>query len=255
MFWNNFVSLCIKKNSSPSAVCLELGFSKTMATNWKNGSQPRDTTLQRIATYFGVTTDYLIGRESDAPIKSDEAIELNRENIRWIPVFETVSAGFGAYASNDVQDYMPVYFSTLAEAEETICIKVRGDSMQPNIDDGDIIQVHKQDSVDSGAIAVVLVDGDDGLVKKMIYGNDWIELHSINPMYAPMRFENADMERIRVVGLVTQVTKGINGRKANSVRANNQDVDSLIEIVKRMNSGEQQRFQKIYKDYLSSKKE
>lgn len=254
MFWNNFVSLCIKKNSSPSAVCLELGFSKTMATNWKNGSQPRDTTLQRIADYFGVSVSYLIGKEEETRIQSDEAVELNRANIRWVPIFETVSAGFGALASSDIQDYMPVYFSNLSEAEETICIKVKGDSMQPNIDDGDIIQVHKQDTVDSGAVAVVLIDGDDGLVKKMIYGNDWIELHSINPMYAPMRFESGDMDRVRVVGLVTQVTKGVNGRKAHSVRAEQDSASAIMDNLKKMNADELRRFNQIYTEYFRKQK-
>lgn len=254
MFWENFILLCNKGNTSPSAVCLELGLSKAIATRWKNGSIPRDTTLLQIADYFGVTVDYLIGREEEKPIRSDEAIQLDRESIRWIPIFETVSAGFGAYASNDIQDYMPVYFSNLSEENETICIKVKGDSMQPYIDDGDIIQVHKQDAVDSGAVAVVLIDGDDGLVKKMIYGNDWIELHSINPMYSPMRFENADMDRVRVVGLVTQVTKGINGRKVNSLRADRTSAASVMDDLKKMNVDELRRFNQIYTEYMSKQK-
>lgn len=253
MFWDNFYDLCLKNGSSPNKIAKEIGISSGAITKWKNGTEPTPSKARLIADYFGVSVDYLIGRESEKPIKSDEAIELERTNIRWIPIFETVSAGFGAYASNDIQDYMPVYFSNLTEAEDTICIKVRGDSMHPKIEDGDIIQVHKQDSVDSGAIAVVLVDGDDGLVKKMIYGNDWIELHSINPMYAPMRFENADVNRIRVVGLVTQVTKGINGRKANSVRAEQTSASAVMDNLKKMNADELRLFNQIYTEYMRKK--
>lgn len=254
MFWENFVLLCNEKKMSPSGVCSALKFSTTTASNWKNGSQPRDTALRKIADYFGVTVEYLIGKETEKPIRSDEAIELDRQNIRWVPVFESVSAGFGAFASSDIQDYMPVYFSNLSEAEDTICIKVKGDSMHPKIEDGDIIQVHKQDTVDSGSIAVVMVDGDDGLVKKIIYGHDWIELHSINPMYAPMRFEPSDMDRIRVVGLVTQVTKGINGKKVNSVRAEQQNASELMDNLKKMNADELKRFNQIYTEYMRNKK-
>lgn len=126
-----------------------------------------------------------------------------------VPLFESVSAGFGALAINDVQDYVPLYFTSPIEAAETICIKVHGDSMSPKIEDGDIIQVHKQDSVDSGSLAVVLVDGDNGLVKKVLYGETWIELHSINPMYKPMRFNGPDVERVRVVGLVKKIIKDV----------------------------------------------
>ena len=118
-----------------------------------------------------------------------------------------MSAGFGAYADSRILEYIPTYIKCDYEAENTICIKVVGDSMYPKIEDGDIIQVLKQDSVDSGSVAVVLVDGDEGLVKKVIYGSDWIELHSFNPIYKTMRFNGADVQRIRVVGLVKTVIK------------------------------------------------
>ena len=240
MFWKKFIFLCESKNKSPSAVCSELGFSTTMATKWKKGSQPRDTSLLKIADYFGVTVDDLLSnkqkintfvsyssdekqkeqmrelqeRLNEAKMKEIEepkqqlyALESSR--VHMVPLFESVSAGFGALAINDVQDYVPLYFTSPIEAAETICIKVHGDSMSPKIEDGDIIQVHKQDSVDSGSLAVVLVDGDNGLVKKVLYGETWIELHSINPMYKPMRFNGPDVERVRVVGLVKKIIKDV----------------------------------------------
>jgi len=55
----------------------------------------------------------------------------------------------------------------------------------------------------------VLLDGDEGLVKKVLYGDDWIELHSINPLYKTMRFEGAQVMRLRVVGLVRSVIKSV----------------------------------------------
>ncbi|MBE6847768.1 MAG: helix-turn-helix domain-containing protein [Ruminococcus sp.] len=129
------------------------------------------------------------------------------DHIRMVPVFESVSAGFGALAENSVVDFIPLRIVSDYEAAETICIRVQGDSMFPKIEDGDLIQVHKQDSVDSGDIAVVLLDGEEGLVKKVIYGPTWIELHSINPMYPVQRFEDADVLRLRVVGKVKRVIK------------------------------------------------
>lgn len=63
MFWNNFVSLCTKHNTTPNAVCSELKLSNAAATHWKNGSVPRDTTLKKIADFFNVSTDSLLGKE------------------------------------------------------------------------------------------------------------------------------------------------------------------------------------------------
>ena len=129
------------------------------------------------------------------------------ENIYKIPVFSSVSAGFGAYACSDVIDYLHLYIANPADVPEMLCIKVTGDSMYPKIEDGDIIVVRKQDSVDSGSIAVVLVDGEEGFVKKVIYDNETIELVSINPEYAPKIFKGAEVLRVRVVGIVKQVIK------------------------------------------------
>ena len=251
MFWEKFILLCNERKMSPSAVCLDLGFSKATATNWKKGSQLRDTTLKKIADYFGVSVEYFKGETERAQAES-EVIDLDQRKMRMVPLFETVSAGFGAYASDNIEDYMPLYFSNPSEALQTICIKVRGDSMYPKIENGDIIQVHKQESVDSGSIAVVLLDGDEGLVKVVEYGSDWIELHSINPMYPPMRFDRAETAKIRVVGLVTQVIKGINGRKPNSIKISDNKKE-LLDNIDKMDADELREFNRIYNEYLKKK--
>lgn len=213
MFWKNFIFLCKNKNESPSAACSALGFSATMATKWKNGSVPRETTLIKIAEYFGVTVDYLLGKEDTRPAEPrQELTQLDAERVYPIPLFENVSAGFGSYARNEIVDYVPLYFTNATEAAETICIRVRGDSMSPKIEDGDIIQVRKQDEVSSGSIAVVLLDGDEGLVKHVLYGDGWIELRSLNPFYKPMRFNGPDALRVRPVGLVTKIIKNVSGQ-------------------------------------------
>lgn len=60
MFWNNFVSLCLEHNTKPNPVAKELGLSSGSVTRWKQGSIPNDTTLKKIADYFGVNKDDLL---------------------------------------------------------------------------------------------------------------------------------------------------------------------------------------------------
>lgn len=134
---------------------------------------------------------------------------LPNDIVYMIPVFESVSAGFGAYACSDVTEYFPMYIENPADAADMLCIKVKGDSMYPKIEEGDIVAVRKQSSVDSGSLAVMLIDGEEGVVKKVNYGPDWIELISINPMYPPRRFEGAEVQRLQVVGLVKKVIKNV----------------------------------------------
>lgn len=251
MFYEIFLKLCNQNNIKPNNVTKAIGLSNATATDWKKGSVPRDTTLLKIADYFGVSVEYFKGEPERAQTES-ETIALDQHNIRMVPLFQTVSAGFGAYASEDIQDYMPVYFHNPSESAQTICIKVRGDSMYPKIEDGDIIQVHKQESVDDGSIAVVLLDGDEGLVKKVQYSPNGVDLISMNPMYPPMRFEGMEARRVRVVGLVTQVIKGINGRKVGSVKmADNKK--ELLDNIDKMDADELREFNRIYNEYMKSK--
>ena len=67
------------------------------------------------------------------------------------------------------------------------------------------LDVYKRQSVDSGSYAVVLIDDEEGVIKKIVYGPNFIELHSINPMYPVRRFENENVLRIRVFGLVRSI--------------------------------------------------
>ncbi len=63
MFWDFFEDLCLSVGKKPNTVCRELGFSSATATHWKNQTTPNGDALCRIADYFGVSVDYLLGRE------------------------------------------------------------------------------------------------------------------------------------------------------------------------------------------------
>lgn len=63
MFWNRFFYLCTTNNTTPNAVCAKLGLSTATATHWKNGSIPKGDALLKIADYFNVSIDYLLGRD------------------------------------------------------------------------------------------------------------------------------------------------------------------------------------------------
>lgn len=64
MFYDLFYSLCKQKGVSASKACLEMGLSRSLAAKWKNtGANPSAEVLPKIAAYFGVTVDYLLGNE------------------------------------------------------------------------------------------------------------------------------------------------------------------------------------------------
>ena len=81
MFWEIFIKLCVQHNQKPNHVTKALGLSTATATDWKKGSTPRDTTLQKIADYFNVSVDYLLGKE-DKKIPLGPIME-REEDILW----------------------------------------------------------------------------------------------------------------------------------------------------------------------------
>ena len=206
MFKKIFTELCNGRGEAPSAVCERVGLSNSAYSKWDETSVPRTATLYRIAEYFNVSVAYLKGEEDTIPADTTGFAVEDMLNLRRVPIYETVSAGLGATADDRPTEYIPLCFDSAYEADNTICIRVKGDSMAPIINNGDIVHVLKQDVVERGMMAVVLVD-DEGFVKYLDYGTGWIELVSQNQMYRTMRFEGADTERVRVVGVVTGVTR------------------------------------------------
>ena len=74
MFYDIFCELCEKNGLSPSGAAAKIGFNRASVTVWKNtGKAPKQDLLLKIAEYFSVTTDYLLGNETEkTPAKSGE---------------------------------------------------------------------------------------------------------------------------------------------------------------------------------------
>lgn len=160
--------------------------------------------LEKLAEVLHTDIRYLMGWEDDKP--ADTLTVLPAEKIHMIPVFGSVAAGFGAYASSDIIEYIPLYIENDCDVENTICITVKGQSMYPKIEEGDRIVVRRQDSVDNGRIAVVMI-GDEAVVKRVECEKNKLTLISINPEYPPRVIEGKDLEDVRIVGLVQEVMK------------------------------------------------
>lgn len=203
MFCDKLKELRAAKKLTQEEFAKAISVSKGAVAMWETGKRTPDTDmLKTISKFFRVTVDELIGNTHEPPESSNISGIMPGDKIYKIPVYATVSAGFGAYAEDNIVDYLPLVIDNPYDVPDMLGIQVRGDSMYPKIEDGDIIVVRKQDSVDSGSIAVLLLDGEEGLVKKVEYGPDWIDLISINPEYKTRRFEKEEVLRLRVVGLV-----------------------------------------------------
>lgn len=185
-----------------------IGVKKAAVQKWESGmvQNLKRNTIKQLSDIFEVSPASFI--DNDDPIESNATI-LPQEKIRMIPVYESVSAGFGAYADNYILEYIPLFISSDDEAHNTLCIKVQGNSMYPKIEDGDSIQVLKQDWCESGQVAIVLIDDENAVVKKVQYDKSSITLLSFNPEYAPRVFKGAERDRLKILGIVRKVIKDI----------------------------------------------
>lgn len=183
------------------------GMSKGTLSKYENNKQePLVSVVTNLTELLDVSSDYLLGRSDNPNLDFNVSTESN-ENVYQIPVYNSVSAGLGRLADTTPDDFVPTFLPYGANPEEYIRVNVSGDSMSPLIDDGSQILVRLQSSVDNGSIAVVMVDGEDAFVKKLNYGMNWIELESINPYYPARKFENSDISRVSILGIVKEVTK------------------------------------------------
>lgn len=178
------------------------GISKSTLQRYETGSISSVPLkkLEVLVKGLETTAEHLLGEVLG------EGSEILSSNICRVPVFNSVSAGFGCYADSHITSYLPTYIENLSEKDDYLWINVKGDSMAPTIEDGDRILVKKQDSVENGSVAVVMIE-EEAFVKKIKYGKNWIELHSFNPYYPVRHLENSDADSIRIVGVVTEVSK------------------------------------------------
>jgi repressor LexA len=182
-----------------------LNVAQNTVCNWENGKRSLDdSTMQQIADYFGVSVDYLLGRE-DTPNGPPPPSTPGSE---WIPVRGRVAAGTPIEMVEDIQDYEEISKEMVAKGEH-IALKIKGDSMEPIICDGDVVIVRLQPDVESGKIAVVTVNGDDATVKRIKKRPEGLLLIPNNQSYDPMFYSNEDILSlpIRILGMVVELRR------------------------------------------------
>lgn len=186
-----------------------VGVGKSTVKKWEDGyiSNMRRDKIALLAKVLKMNpVSFITGEFKE---EEEQAIPLPQANVFMRPVYDSISAGFGVITQDVPVDYMPTYITCPSEQDKYIWINVHGDSMSPLIDDGSKILIKKQTSVDSGQIAAVLVDNEEAVVKKVLYNDNTVELHSVNPYYPPRVFKNNDVTRVQILGLVKEVSKSL----------------------------------------------
>ena len=189
-----------------------LNIPKTTVANWYHGVRyPRPDAMQRLADFFGIRMEELISDNFDPATYMGENYMLGKTfdniypiEVQKIPMLGTIACGEPIYADEDRESY--VLCGTEIKAD--FCLRCKGDSMEPRMHEGDVVIVKQQSTVDSGQIAIVLVNGDEATVKKVRFRDNGIELIAFNSyVYEPHFYSAEDIQQlpVEIIGRVVEL--------------------------------------------------
>ena len=185
---------------SRNDICKDLGFAYTTFTSWETGvNYPRIDKIEMMADYFHIEKSDLIEDKTDKPSSPTKGIR--------IPVLGRVAAGIPIEAITDIEDWEEIPQS-MAKTGEYFALKIAGKSMEPRMMDGGVVIVRRQSDVDSGDIAVVLVNGNDATVKQISKSDAGLTLIGWNPsVYTPRTYNKKECKElpVTILGKVVEI--------------------------------------------------
>lgn len=193
---NRLRELRKSRRMTQSDVARLVGIGQSGYSFWENGrSKIDDASLKKLADFYGVSVDYLLGVGDGTPKSSTR-----------VPVLGDVAAGIPIEAIQDIVDYEEID-AAMAATGEFFGLRLKGASMEPRMRDGDVVIVRKQDNAETGDTAVVLVNGDNATVKRIKKGSSGITLIPNNPAYDPVFYSNDEIASlpVRILGKVVEL--------------------------------------------------
>ena len=206
------------RNIKASLLSEQTGISKSSLSEYLNGKyEAKQNGIFLLAKALNVSEAWLMG--CDVPMERDSDIDLLKKigaipissnpNITNIPVIGTVKAGYDYLAQENVVGTVPVETSLVGDGTDFFALEVKGDSMSPVFIEKDIVIIKKQNDCENNEIAIVIVNGDEGTIKKVRKTEQGIILQPLNPAYAPMIFTNKEIKDmpVTIVGIVKQLKR------------------------------------------------
>jgi len=172
---------------------------------------PTAQTLKRLADALGCELEYLCGKPSDIPgvFRFGESAALPHPDLmpvhrRRIPLIGAIAAGQPMLCEKEIE-----ITDCIDSIHADFALRVSGDSMiGARIFDGDVVFIRRQDDVDDGQIAAVIVD-DRATLKRVYHIRNGLQLLSENPKYPPMIYTYPDCESIRILGRAVSFTSAV----------------------------------------------
>ena len=172
---------------------------------------PTAQTLKRLANALGCELEYLCGRPDDIPgvyrLGDGQPLphpDLTAIHRRKIPLLGAIAAGQPILCEEEIE-----ITECAGSIHADFALRVEGDSMVgARILDGDVVFIRRQDDVDDGQIAAVIID-DRATLKRVYHIPGGLQLLSENPKYPPMIFTYPEHDSIRILGRAVSFTSAV----------------------------------------------
>ena len=198
----NISSLLDRYGKTQSDLADYMEVSQATVSNWCKGVKlPRMDKIDKICDFFNVSRTQLMDDGSVEQHSTSKGVS--------IPILNTVVAGMPVDAYEDILGYEEIS-RELANTGEFFALKVKGDSMSPVLQEGDILIIRQQPDVESGDIAIVLINGDMATVKKVQKQEAGIMLVAFNQdVYQPHFYTNEDIKKlpVKIAGKVVEMKR------------------------------------------------
>lgn len=210
-----------EKNLTVEELSKKLGIAKDTLMIIKNAQISEDIFFEYpyIASHLGLTeedADCLMGyvaktfvdKSKEALLTPPEPSSVLTKDFINIPIVGVVRAGQPMLASENIEGYIPLPSSMISSNKEYFALKIKGDSMNLEFNEGNIIVVEKTNIIENGEIGVILVNGYEATVKKVVQNKNMITLipMSTNSVHTPTMYDILSDE-IKVVGKVKHAIK------------------------------------------------
>ncbi len=174
----------------------KINVSNTSVSNWEqNLSRPDPDTIQNLCWALDVQPNYFFGTDSISGI-------IPMPEMRKVPLVGTIACGTPILAAENIEDEVDMPKHIHAD----FALRCKGDSMiNARIFDGDIVYIRKQDTVENGEIAAVLI-GDDATLKRVRLFDDHIVLEPENPHIRPFTYWGEEMNSVHIIGKAVAFT-------------------------------------------------
>lgn len=215
-FSDRFKQLRTERRLSQQNLADQLGFSKSSVNMYERGErEPGLESMETIADYFNVDLDYLMGR-SDIPNRNDWLKSINKSvvvepsqpqmkfdniipiSIKRFPLLGDIACGKPIMANEEKE----LYVEAGANIHADFCLRAKGDSMiGARIYDGDIVFIKKQEMVDNGEIAAVIIE-DEATLKRVNYfpEKNLLILKAENSKYEDLVYTGEQLDHIIILG-------------------------------------------------------